>query len=276
MDRRQTSLKELGGLWSRRLIVLPDGARDDTTWVRWLQGQSLYVDLRQPKDRPDFTGVSCLSGLMPDHMDWLSRQQGFAGELVQTGDIFEWQREMDFQPKAARADRGYLWFEDEVLIEEGVEVAYHEDWVGQHIKTEPMLTMRLTDPLDDTQAQLVRVGDVFMLCRDRQMALPPHMSLRDCVKGCTTIREAQSMLDMEISFGAISRNHWRIERSTLPFREGDDLSVTQLPRQESRLHTMERTAGQSGSRERIWSIESIEGSIASLTDDERNQAKARE
>ncbi|MBI1260230.1 MAG: hypothetical protein GC184_00750 [Rhizobiales bacterium] len=263
MDRRPTSLKDLGGLWSRSLILLPDGTRDDTTWVHWLQGPSLYVDLRQPQGRPDFEGVTSPSDFTPAHMDWLARQEGFAGELVQTDDVFEWRREMDFQPQAARADRGRLWFEAALLVEEGVEIAYREDWNNALATPDPMLTMRLVDPDDETRAQLVRAGDRFMFCRDRRMALPPHRSLHDCIEGCTHIRDAQAMLDMEISYGTITRHQWLIERSTLPFREGNNLAVTQPSRQESMLQTMERSA-QPEPCERLWSIDSIEGSIASL------------
>jgi hypothetical protein len=32
------AVAELRGLWQRSLIVLPDGGRDATTEVRWLQG----------------------------------------------------------------------------------------------------------------------------------------------------------------------------------------------------------------------------------------------
>jgi hypothetical protein len=44
----------LAGLWTRSLIILPDGTGDATSVVSWLQGLSLYADLRIPAGRPDF------------------------------------------------------------------------------------------------------------------------------------------------------------------------------------------------------------------------------
>ena len=85
------------GLWERSLIAWPDGRQDTTTFVAWLQGPSLFTDLRQPANPPSFDGVSCLDDLQPQHLDWLVRQEGFAGRFLRDGDAFEWRRIIDFE-----------------------------------------------------------------------------------------------------------------------------------------------------------------------------------
>ena len=54
----EPSLETMPGLWRRSLIAWPDGRRDTTSFVNWLQGPGLYLDLRQPEGRPDFSGMS--------------------------------------------------------------------------------------------------------------------------------------------------------------------------------------------------------------------------
>ncbi|HYP64320.1 MAG TPA: hypothetical protein VEQ16_10540, partial [Acidocella sp.] len=76
----------LGGLWRRTLLRTAEG--DDTrTDVFWLQGPSLFVDLRQPPDRPDFSHVQGLDDLRREDCQWLARQQGFAGIFTQQDGI---------------------------------------------------------------------------------------------------------------------------------------------------------------------------------------------
>jgi hypothetical protein len=73
-DPRQIpELTALRGLWTRSLIAWPDGRRDTTTSVRWLQGPEIYIDLRQPANRPDFSGVGALR--------CANRMAGHAGRL---------------------------------------------------------------------------------------------------------------------------------------------------------------------------------------------------
>jgi hypothetical protein len=41
------TLNDLPGVWRRSLLAWPDGTRDTTTTVLWVQGPTLYADLRQ-------------------------------------------------------------------------------------------------------------------------------------------------------------------------------------------------------------------------------------
>ncbi len=220
------SVADLRGLWHRSLLVLPDGGRDTATQVRWMQGQCLFADLRQPSPIADFSAVRSLADLSQDHCRWLAGQQGFAGHFTFDGRHFEWMRSIDFQPKSPRADAGSLHWEAGVLVERGRDIDYREHWHRDCAASlEPSAAVALQDTHVGTRAILLRVGDAFMFARDRARPLPPRSTLSECVAAAPTLQEAAAMLDCEISFGAAARDGFRITASTLPFRIGDGLDL---------------------------------------------------
>jgi len=214
-------VKDTLGLWERSLIAWPDGQKDTTTFVAWLQGPSLFADLRQPHNPPSFDDVFCLDDLQPDHLKWLARQEGFAGRFASAGDAFEWRRMIDYQCASDAADAGYLNFSDGVLVERGRDVPYVEHWHQTSPRTPPHFAARLQDQ-DGLEGFLVRVGDIFMYVRNRAVALPRGGSLADLVSGCSP-QEARTLLDCEISLGRVRDGSWLISRSSLPFRVKADL-----------------------------------------------------
>jgi hypothetical protein len=220
----EPALETLTGLWRRSLIVWPDGRRDDTSRVNWLQGPGLYLDLRQPVGRPDFAHATSLADLTPRDMDWLARQEGFAGELVHEDGWFEWRRDIDFQPEAIYSDRGRLRVEGDVMIEEGADIPYIEHWHREPIAAEPCWATRLRDRESGRVGALIRLGNLFMYARQRAAVPPPHLHLRDCVAGAATLDEARALVDCEISQGAVTSAGWIVQRSSLPFREGKSLA----------------------------------------------------
>ncbi len=191
-----TQVHEVRGVWRRSLLLRPDGTRDATGFVVWMQGQRHFVDLRQPAGRPHFDGPDTLTA---PQLAWLARQEGFAGELVQDGVFVEWRRALDFQPPSGSPDSARLWFEGATLVEEGRHAPYVERW-------EPLCT---SPPRIDASARLreggrdaalVRCDDRFMLMIE---ASDPARRLTEC----------------EISLGRVSGDGWLIEHSTLPWRE---------------------------------------------------------
>jgi hypothetical protein len=214
------SVEDLPGLWRRSLIAWPEGRRDVTTWVGWLQGATRYIDLRQPADRPDFAGIRGLRALDAEEVTWLAGQEGFAGTFGSDGTWFEWRREIDFQPKALYSDAGALRWEGDVLVEEGRDVAYVEHWHRDATPAAPMAAVTLAS--DDGNAALLRVGDLFMYARARQVALPEGKHLQEHVAGACSLAAAQNLVDCEISIGGV--NGWVIKRSSLPWREGATLA----------------------------------------------------
>src|SRR5215468_8805835 len=123
------AIGELRGVWRRSRIEWADGARDDTTAVVWLQGISWYVDLRQPAGAPDFAGVRCLRDLSYEHLTWMARQQGFAGELTRDGSWFRWRHlvDLDARPPESPDVGGLSWCGD-MLVEAGRYLPYQEHW----------------------------------------------------------------------------------------------------------------------------------------------------
>jgi hypothetical protein len=215
-------IADVYGLWERSLLAWPDGRQDTTTLVRWLQGPSLFADLRQPISPPSFAGVSCREDLGRAHFGWLARQEGFAGRLIRAGSAFEWQREIDFQCPASAPDAGYLEFRNGVLVEEGRDSPYIEHWHRNALDLDPHYALCMRDE-SNRKGYLVRAGRRFMLARARAQALPEGTSLPDLVEAASD-EEARALLDCELSLGIVAEHTWRIEGSSLPHRVGADLA----------------------------------------------------
>ena len=260
----QPTVANLAGLWRRSLLAWPDGRRDTATWVRWLQGPSLYIDLRQPVGRPDFSAAAGLDDLDLPQIAWLAGQEGFAGELLFEDGFFEWRREVDFQLTATYSDRGSLCFVDGVMVEEGKDTPYIEHWHRDVERTQPVCAVRMEDPTNGCRGFIVRYGDIFMYARGRNISAPAGMSLIDCVAAAPSAAAARSLVDCEISYGTITAKGWRIEHSSLPFKERRILN----PRQPSG-----RSIGMSVSDvdrlgqeiERRWVIVDVQGNLRDIS-----------
>lgn len=222
MTKPVEEIHETFGLWERSLLAWPDGRQDTTTFAAWLQGPTLFADLRQPMGAPAFDGVTCLDGLEPEHVHWLARQEGFAGRLVRAGEAFEWQRMVDFQCPSASTDAGYLAFSEGVLVEQGRDIPYIEHWHLTATGAAPHFAVRMHDA-DACLGFLVRAGAAFMYVRDRRAALPYGGMLPDLVEASSP-QDARAFLDCEISFGFVEGTAWRVARSSLPYRVGADLA----------------------------------------------------
>ena len=217
-------VSELQGLWLRSLISWPDGTRDTTTQVRWLQGQSVYIDLRQPAHMPDFDHVSGLATLTTEDCLHLAKQEGFAGHFTFDGTFFEWARDIDFQPKPLYSDSGSLCWEDDVLVETGRDIAYIEHWHRDPtVKAAPAASLALRCRHTGVNGRFLRVGAYFMFARDRTLIPAAQQHLFDCVRGSADLKAARALVDCEISFGVVEPLGCRITASTLPYRIGDTL-----------------------------------------------------
>ncbi|WP_298224753.1 hypothetical protein [Acidocella sp.] len=217
--------REFVGLWRRSLLALPDGSSDDTTHVTWLQGPSLFADLRQPTQRPACCLVQSLGGLSPEACRWLATQAGFAGTFQIQSGIADWRREIDFQPLAALPDSGELEWHGDILVERGIHAPYFEHW---HVSGEvlaPCFAFRLQSSEDGRGAILVRSGPFFMLARDRAPGtVLMQASLSACIAIAPDLASMRALLDCEISFGRADAG-WKITHSTLPWREGRHVAV---------------------------------------------------
>lgn len=251
-------IEDMAGLWRRSLIAWPDGRRDTTTSVSWLQGLAAYIDLRQPADRPAFTGVAALADLEAEDIAWLARQEGFAGTFVFDGTWFEWQREIDFQPQALYSDAGSLRYEDDYMVEEGRDVPYVEHWHRDGLPGREVAAARLAS--DDGAAALLRVGDLFMYARGRTIALDGGRHLSEHVAGAASLAQAQAMVDCEISLGRIRDGAWIIRHSTLPFRECLNLA----PKVRSNRLEIRETDAAGQTFARSFQLDKVEGELSAL------------
>lgn len=251
---------DLQGLWRRSLIVWPDGRRDDSTAVSWLQGPTFYADLRAPPDRPSFGGVSGRDDLTRDQVAWLATQEGFAGRIFFDGQFFEWQRVVDFQPESPHADAGRLWFDQGRMIEEGRDIPYIEHWHrDDRLAQMPCGALQLSDQSDGCSGFLVRVGTLFMYARDRPTPLPAGGTLSGYAKSAS-LEVARTMVDCELSFGRVGASGWLIESSSLPYREGARLRPA-MAAGGTQFRTGD-VAASADPRTRDWTIVDCEGDIA--------------
>ncbi|MFG2027953.1 hypothetical protein [Streptomyces sp. NPDC048825] len=233
MPEYRPAADALVGVWQRALLVRPDGTRDAETNVTWVQGSSLYGDLRQPPGYPRHRGVLGLHHLGQDHLLSLAAQEAFAGELQYGDGLFTWHREIDFQPPGpfpdvgslntadgALVDRASPHPADGVIVEEGRYVAYREHWQAEERDRTDTAAARLHGRLDGLAGILVRVGSWFLYARDRREPLTGTESLADRVLGAASLARARELLDCEVSLGRVADGRWQVLRSTLPHREG--------------------------------------------------------
>ncbi len=248
--------------WRRSLIMWPDGRRDDTSAVDWLQGPTLYIDLRRPADRPDFAAMPRLDDLDWKAVTWLARQEGFAGRLLFDGECFEWERAIDYQPKSSAPDVGRLWLENGVMIEQGRDIPYVEHWHRQDVARVPCAAVRLRQQGQGSEGFIVRLGPTFMYARARTLATQAGLSLSECVTRAPSLKDARALIDCEISIGRIESSGWIIARSTLPFREGQPLTIT-TPVNRDRMRTTD-IAATGDATVRDWDIHEAEGDLQSI------------
>ncbi len=239
--------------------VWADGRRDDSTQVAWLQGPTIFADLRQPAGMAgQFSHAGCLNGLGFSDCEKLARQQGFAGIFSARNGAFEWERYVDYQPAQGKIDAGRLFWQDDILVEEGLEQEHFEHWhrdPGRALA--PRFGYILKDVADGIWGNLLRVGDFFMYSRDRALPLSGG-SLVDAVRGAASVKAARELIDFEISFGKATQDGWRITRSTLPYREHALFDFH--PQGNSGL-IIEDVTPDGERTKRIWEIVTAEGDV---------------
>ena len=133
-----TGLVSLTGRWERTLLRDADGTVDTASRVTWVQGPSLFVDLRLPSDLP---------------------AEGFAGTLTRDGRVFTWTHEVDLG-RWDDTDSGTLEWDGGCLVEHGVQAGYLENWrlAATLSAGAPCWGLRLARQ-GGQRAVLVRVGD---------------------------------------------------------------------------------------------------------------------
>lgn len=209
------------GVWKRTLLRTPK-LEDTTTQVYWMQTESWHADIRVPAGRPPCKGKLALDQLTRDELFALARQQGFSGTTLVEGDICRWLRKYDFQPPSGANDIGRMVFETpDRVLEYGVEADYFEIW--ERVPGSQGASFA-TQIRDEPLTLYLGAGRYRMLMRPRRMQLQTSANMSSLAADKTT-DSLCDLMDFEISFGkATSANAWRIGLSTIPWREGEDLS----------------------------------------------------
>lgn len=216
-------MSDLYGLWRRTMIAWPGRRADRTTEVYWLQGPTRYADLRIPRGQPELGDGTCLRDLDWPTLRFMARQEGFIGHLSISHSVAHWHRAFDYQPETDVADRGRLEFEGDILVEHGVETAYVEHWRREPETTKEAMALWLATDAGCPVGCLIAAGDAFLYARGRAKPLPRNTTLGRLLDSANSLPEAQMLFDCEISFGRKDSEGWRIERSSLPFRQGQML-----------------------------------------------------
>lgn len=203
------------GVWLRTLLETPQG-RDADSRVYWLQTGHWHADLRVPAGRPDFTRIQSLDQCTAVHLQWLLRQEGFAGITQVEGELCEWHRRMDYRSDTFR-DVGRMRFRECFLEELGVARQYREEW-----QQKPLAYRRFSAqcmPPDAPLQLLLCAGEFFMHVRSRNMRSDDARRLWARIDA-HNLDDMRQLADFEISFGKQHEGEMRILLSTLPWLEG--------------------------------------------------------
>jgi len=200
-------LVDLTGVLRRTLLVGPDGRRDTSTEAVWLQGPSLYVDVRRP------TGAH----RDPDDRTWVRAHEGFAGRCTRTADgVTHWQRAVDVRPPGPFPDAGRLTWDGTDVVERGVHVPYTERWAPEPVPSGAPVAGALLRAADDGRAGVVvRVGDRFGWACGRGPGGRPATDDPE---------DPADPLAAHVAVGRITGAGWIVELATLPRLDGRDLA----------------------------------------------------
>jgi len=211
------------GAWQRDWIQRRGGARDHSTTVRYVQTPSVFGDLRIPGDRPVPARAASFADLSDAELAQLATQNGFAGVTTIEGANAVWHHQIDYQPAGGGADIGRIEpLGAGAMLEHGLDGSYVERWsvlepdAGAYFAAELLRDGRVD--------QLLAVaGGHFVYARARPTPLPAADSIPDAIARTHATREMIiGYLDCEISYGTV--RGWQIERSTLPWQQGQRLA----------------------------------------------------
>lgn len=206
------------GVWRRQSFVGRDASgaavNDVTTRVIWLQTEHWHADLRVPAERPAFAATD-LASAPTDALRWIAGQTAFAGLTRVEGCYCSWHRLHDLSPTLDR-DVGVMHSIDaDTLEERHPNGDYIERWQRLCTAT-AQNTVQIIDAA--LTPRWLSVGDHAIEIIPREQLpdghdlLAPPAQLDD-----DALRRRASL---SLSYARRTPDGWRIELSTLPWREG--------------------------------------------------------
>lgn len=209
-------------------MIRPDGTRDTTTEVYWLQSVSLFADLRVPADRPAGTGKTGFDNYTDAELTRLARMSGFGGVLEVEGSVCRWLHALDFHPAGRAPDEAHFRLDGDVLVETGIHANYEEIWHRVTPPGAPSAAFCSDEP--GREGILVVAGGFFLSIESRSSILPEAESLAALVERDLAASDRNSAivhLDMRIAHGRAGGD-WPIVRSTHPWLEETGLFAGQM------------------------------------------------
>lgn len=214
------------GLWQRLILQQNGIPADVTSNVFWLQTRSWHAHIQVPAQRPEFAQHASLQACGPDRLAWLAHQQGFAGLTEIEGEICSRERRAEFRPPDGKRDMARMVFVDaDTLVETGIESRYLQIWErvpgGDGFSAALQRLDQGERPAVPSQ-WLIFAGEYAMYVRERARThLPSADSLAALARSEAADDSAmRALVDFEVSFARQTPAGWRIQLSTLPFREG--------------------------------------------------------
>jgi len=217
------------GVWKRTLLE-QQGIQDKSSLVLWIQTPHYHADIRIPTQRPDFSKCVYLHDCSADQLRWLVTQQGFTGTTEVKSATCQWHREFDYQPTSGLRDIGEMVFDgNDTLLETGIDTPYFEIWKKveySHLNLSTHQLIGVDRHGVETPARILKAGNQFAYVRPRNANLPQPACIKTSIyKHYEDMHALLDWLDFEISFGEIVDDMTGIiHHSTLPFREGQEIS----------------------------------------------------
>lgn len=205
--------------------------RSNVDHAYWIQTHRLHAMLEIPADRPDFSGRTAWADFSDDELMNLARQGGVSGACIAAGDILHRRRQVDYLPQRGDPFLRRMRRDGVQLIDECLDGRHRCTWDLMADGHNEIVGLRFHDVEvgssggDQCRGYLLVVGPYFMYVRDRQAATQRAESLAVLAE-CKRFSREQliDVLDFEISFGSrAGTTPWRIQLSTIPFREGRQL-----------------------------------------------------
>jgi hypothetical protein len=233
------------GVWTREWIR-QGKVKSSTLDVHYLQTPSYFADIRVPKDRPRFAGAASFSDLTDADLLILAKQNGFIGSTTMADTVATWHHDIQFQPPDGTEDRGRIQrLGRGRMHEHGLDGSYTEAWRQLADGGQRYLVIR-TMRSGRLSQSLVVVGDQFVYARNREKDLPVAASLDTLISSTHPTRATiVEFLNFELSVGRVRGDSvsWKIERSTLPWREGRHLEFADTIATSARSGLVPRNAG---------------------------------
>lgn len=233
------------GVWTREWIR-KGKVKSSPLDVHYLQTPSYFADVRVPKDRPRFAGAASFADLTDADLLVLAKQNGFVGSTTMADTVATWHHDLQFQPPDGTEDSGRIRLLGRGRMREhGLDGSYTEAWrrvsdgETRYLVVRKVRSGRLNE-------SLVVVGDQFVYARNRERDLPVAASLDTLISTTHPTRAAiVEFLNLELSVGRVRGDPvpWKIEQSTLPWREGRHLEFVDTIATSARSGLVPRKAG---------------------------------